>query len=519
MESTQLHPTVTKAEARAATPAPPEKKGKHKKVPFPHTVTVGSVSVTIYHTPSHGCDSYTLSYYQDGARKRPTFSTFQAAKEEAEVVARRLGSQDVDVLELKSADRAAYLRALELLKPVGVGVEMAAAQYAHARSLLGDVPLSSAVQYYVKRHPVPLEPKPVGAVVEELLAAKQADKLSERYLQYLQYLRWSLGRFARRFQTTIGMVMGSDIDAWLRATGLSPRTRNNLRNAVQTLFNFAKARRYLPKDHAELEAVAVLKDGDGDIEVFTPAELLEMLNVAEARLLPFLAVGAFAGIRHAEIQRLDWRDIRFEDGLIEIRASKAKTASRRTVPLLANLAAWLRPHRRASGSVCAPRNMSFELHQLVRRVNQTRRKAWAQAHGVTAEELQSHEAQVSQVSQATKVRGKQKAEVPPGAATAKLEGWTPFAWKHNALRHSFISYRVAAIQNVAQVALEAGNSPQMIFKHYRELVRPADAKAWFSIAPAKPGTIIELPPAKPGEVGTESIQPEVELTAATKGEH
>ena len=58
-----------------------------------------------------------------------------------------------------------------------------------------------------------------------------------------------------------------------------------------------------------------------------------------------------------------------------------------------------------------------------------------------------------------------------------------FKWKHNALRHSFISYRVADIQNVAQVALEAGNSPQMIFQHYRELVRPAEAKAWFTIEP------------------------------------
>ena len=75
--------------------------------------------------------------------------------------------------------------------------------------------------------------------------------------------------------------------------------------------------------------------------------------------------------------------------------------------------------------------------------------------------------------------------MPPGAETAKIEGWPAFGWKHNALRHSFISYRVADIQNVAQVALEAGNSPQMIFKHYRELVRPAEAKAWFAIGPKK----------------------------------
>jgi hypothetical protein len=58
-------------------------------------------------------------------------------------------------------------------------------------------------------------------------------------------------------------------------------------------------------------------------------------------------------------------------------------------------------------------------------------------------------------------------------------------WKYNGLRHSFMSYRVAEIQNATQVALEAGNSPQMIFKHYRELVRPAEAKKWFSIISSK----------------------------------
>lgn len=36
---------------------------------------------------------------------------------------------------------------------------------------------------------------------------------------------------------------------------------------------------------------------------------------------------------------------------------------------------------------------------------------------------------------------------------------------------------------MAQVALEAGNSPRMIFQHYRELVTPQDAKAWFAITP------------------------------------
>jgi hypothetical protein len=69
----------------------------------------------------------------------------------------------------------------------------------------------------------------------------------------------------------------------------------------------------------------------------------------------------------------------------------------------------------------------------------------------------------------------------------------PAVWKKNALRHSFISYRVADIQNVNQVAHECGNSPAVIFKHYRELVRPAEAKKWFGIQPNEDGKVTTIP--------------------------
>jgi hypothetical protein len=38
-------------------------------------------------------------------------------------------------------------------------------------------------------------------------------------------------------------------------------------------------------------------------------------------------------------------------------------------------------------------------------------------------------------------------------------------------------------KNENQVALEAGNSPQMIFSNYRQLVTESDARTWFSIVP------------------------------------
>jgi hypothetical protein len=67
-----------------------------------------------------------------------------------------------------------------------------------------------------------------------------------------------------------------------------------------------------------------------------------------------------------------------------------------------------------------------------------------------------------------------------------------FQWKINALRHSFISYRVADVQNIAQVALEAGNSPQMVFSNYRQLVTSAQAKVWFSIEPETSSMVIPI---------------------------
>jgi integrase len=289
--------------------------------------------------------------------------------------------------------------------------------------------------------------------VKECLDAKRKDGLSKRYLRQLGY---DLDRFKGRFKNFIGDVSGVMIDEWLRSLELAPRTRNNLRASFQTLFSFAKAKRYLPKDNDEIAAVSVAKDNDGEIGIFRPGELRELLLMAKPELVPALVIGAFAGVRHEEILRLDWQDIKLKAGIIEIRAAKAKTASRRTIPIVPNLKAWLKaiPGGQSlrtatkSGPVCPFLDFTRQLLKLAAAVHAARVRA----------------------GRVTKV-----------LADGHQKGG--FKWQHNGLRHSFISYRVAAVKNVAQVSLEAGNSPQMIFQHYRELVTPQDARAWFAITP------------------------------------
>jgi hypothetical protein len=47
---------------------------------------------------------------------------------------------------------------------------------------------------------------------------------------------------------------------------------------------------------------------------------------------------------------------------------------------------------------------------------------------------------------------------------------------------------MATTKSAAQVALEAGNSPKMLFENYRELVTEKAAKEYFGILPEKKGT-------------------------------
>jgi len=178
-----------------------------------------------------------------------------------------------------------------------------------------------------------------------------------------------------------------------------------------------------------------------------------LLALAPANLVPFLSIGAFAGLRSAEIERLDWAKVDLEGGYITVDASIAKTNSRRLVPIVPNLKAWL---------VLA-------------------HKQYMERHKTDGPPKKGPVLELANVVNALKRLV--TATRPASAPDAEKLLAPAVEWKHNALRHSFCSYRLADVKSAAQVALEAGNSPQMIFEHYRELVTEKAAKAWFAITP------------------------------------
>ena len=373
--------------------------------------------------------------------------------EAADKLARRLDSRDYVAASLTRDQALEYANAGARLKPFNLSVDAATATVAECLKTVGDLAnIHAAVKFYAARHKQTTR-KPVAEVVAEFLKIKAARQASDRYLRDLT---GRLERFASDCQKDACDVTTADIQDWNDAQKLSPQSYRNYRTVLHTLFKFAVARGYASDN--PVEGVERVKVSGGDVEVFTSAEITRLLEAAKRVVpewLPCLAIGAFAGLRSAEIERLDWSDIHLSERLIVVGASKAKTASRRIVPISDNLAAWLSPYAERQGRIWTGTSMAF----------------YKQPQAAAA---------------ATAV------EADPEAG---IKGASPVRWMTNALRHSYASYRFALTNDAGRVAGELGNSASVVHRHYRELVKPADAERWFAVKPEGPANVLALPAA------------------------
>jgi integrase len=388
---------------------------------------------------------FEVADFTHGKRRMRSFTILDRAIAEAEAIGKRLSSGNTLAAQIDNRDAASYGNAMQILKDAGLDetpLEIAVAHYAKAVNIISTDKVVEAAQDFIRRNPTERPARSVRQVADELIELKTNRKASARYVEDL---KGRLGALATKFPNNVDAVTTAEIQAWLDSMDAAPRTIRNVRNTASALFKFAEARGYISRGENPVTATEKIKTKNKDaIEIYTPDEIVRLLAAAPDTFKPVLAIQAFAGLRSAEAMRLDWKNIKLAREHIEITAANAKTASRRIVPILPNLAAWLKDAAKKSGKLFPSSRAYF------------------------------HELQ-SEISKRTK--------------TDKLAA---VSWKHNALRHSFISYRCADIQNVAQVALEAGNSPAMIFGHYRELVTADDAKTWFAIAPAQPANILPM---------------------------
>jgi integrase len=211
-----------------------------------------------------------------------------------------------------------------------------------------------------------------------------------------------------------------------------PASRNATIRHLRAFFRWTVKRGWRNDDPTE--QIDKTREIDEAVTILTVPQVSKLLAECAADeecrpLLAATAIGLFAGLRTSELAALDWQDIHLigRQRFIEIAARKAKTRQRRIVSISGNLVAWLMPMAQPAGSVVPDR--------------------YRERH----ERLQT---------------------------LAKL---TP--WPRNVLRHSFGSYHLGVHKNEALTAAEMGNSPTVIFKHYRALVTPEAAGKFWKLSP------------------------------------
>jgi hypothetical protein len=163
------------------TPSGHPAKGKRGKPAA--SVKFGSAVVPVYRLGSGGRVRFAISFCREGKRERRAFTTLEAAKKEALLVAQRIQAGRQEMNDLRPLDREAYRTAVDLLEPTGVPLVTAIQEYIRAAKLLGGVPLLAAVDEFSRKARGMKLGVQVKEVVEELIASKRQDGVS--------YLSWT----------------------------------------------------------------------------------------------------------------------------------------------------------------------------------------------------------------------------------------------------------------------------------------------------------------------------------------
>jgi integrase len=166
-----------------------------------------------------------------------------------------------------------------------------------------------------------------------------------------------------------------------------------------------------------------------------------MLNHAlehDLLLLPFLTLGFFAGIRpDGELQKLEWRDVLFEEKTIVIRPEVSKTNRRRFPKLSANAQSWLDAYKLRGGV------MESKIDPFTPNILRTKRRAnWSAVAGEEAK------------------------------------------WIQQGMRHTFCSNWLALHKDINELVLQSGHdSVDTMWRNYHKGVSEREAKEFWAIRP------------------------------------
>ena len=439
-----------------------------KAVKFPKHITFRGRALATIYRPSKSYSNYRVAWTVNGKRMMKGFHRYGDAKGHADQLVKDLakGSQVTALTPGQANDAlAAFERLHGFFVATGRRISLlgAVSEWAESAAKLGGRSITEAVDGFLGSVAT-VKRLDLGKAIEEFIAHRKAKTVADAGKRprlspeqfYLTSL-W-LREFAAAFPGhAVNELTKQHLDLYMgRHAKAAPKTRNERRAMVRMFLKWAAVQDYVAANHRLLEATEMQAEDDEpeEIEIYTAGQMRAMLERAarppqpaaegqraEAdyrKLLPVVALAGLAGLRFTEICRLVWDDVFRIPGHLEVKAAKSKTRSRRLIPICDALGAWLEPFRTCAGPV------------------------WVKGYDMLHEDF--------------------------GALRRALE----IPDRRNGLRHAFISAHFAAHSDEGLTAAQAGNSPDVIHRHYKQLMTRQEGEAWFAVAAPQAANIIPL---------------------------
>ncbi len=346
----------------------------------------------------------------NGTRERHSFKTKTDAETFAEAKKTEKENQGAAALAIPYETKADAVKAKALLAGHAVTLEQVAKHYL--------------------RHVIAYQNAPtITKIVERMIA--DAEK-NDRRSRTITDIKSRLNAFAEDFgDRHLSELTVEEIRAWIdEDEDWSARTRINYLTKLSQLYNYALRHNWVDNNLAErIDRPSV---EDTEPKILTVAQAEELLkNADEQALLPYISLGLFAGLRSAELMRLDGKDVNFDKRAIIVGQHVAKKRSRRVVEMCDALFEWLSPLKPLKGPIVDTKEFRDNLEEL--------------------------------------------------KTAAKLE-----TWPHNGLRHSFGSYHLAFLGDAIKTAQQMGHrSSDVVHNHYKALVLKSEAEKFWALMPNK----------------------------------
>jgi integrase len=428
--------------------------------------TRGEYAINAFKYPG-GSTAYRVTGTQmDGVRIRENYKT------QPEALARKQ-QLEIEVLNFVPEKRITTTR----LTPAQE------AEAEHCFAELDGRSMTLAIRFFKENYREPLLKITVGDAYPLFLADKKNSGLRDASLQGL---KTRVGFLVRKFSDKlVSDIQPAHVAEAAAQPGVTESTREDNRRSFSSFFSWSMEKRYCVTNPAKK---TIRRRGHGTRDDVEPAimnldEVRRLLAVAAdykgAKLIPYVSLALFAAIRPTELARITWDNIDLEGGTITIGAKMAKMRQRRIVEMASltervekiemakqakkgkkgkliketttttNLIDWLKPHAVNKTPICGANwRKDFDAVKLAAGFGNP-------DHKPAAEETQE----------------------------AKLQRHALKPWTPDILRHTGISNHLAFFKHEGKSAAWAGNSPDIIQRHYKGLVKHCDAKEFWMLNP------------------------------------